>query len=59
MVSLKIMATITYTNGAHTISYNKVANDKAYQIFWDIIWFLRAQWRIGNGWNGGDEGWVG
>ena len=60
MVSLTIMATITgtYANGAHTFSYNKVANDRACHSF-VRQYLVRAQWRVGNGWNGGDGGWAG
>ena len=39
MVSLTIMAitTCTHANGTHTFSYNKVANDRACQRFFETL----------------------
>ena len=62
MVSLTIMATMTGTQLApahfHTAKLQMTGLGPV-RVLSDIIWFLGAQWRVGNGWNGGDGGWVG
>ena len=58
MVSLTIMATMTGTHMApahfHT---TKLQMTWPVRVLRDIIWFLRAQWRVGNGWK--EVGWAG
>ena len=60
MVSLTIMATMTGTQLAPAhIHTTKLQMTWPVRVLSHIIWFLGAQWRVGNGWNGGDGGWVG